>query len=109
MAFPDPLDRAARTILTGEGGTAASRFKHVIRDPESGRLRRLVPEELEELNGFPRGWTDTGMSDGKRAFMMGNALVVGIVQRIGKAIKAEADACQNERAARDDGTVGTDT
>jgi DNA (cytosine-5)-methyltransferase 1 len=93
MAFPDPLDRPARTILTGEGGSSASRFKHIIVDPVTGRLRRLVPEELEELNGFPRGWTDTGMTDGKRAFMMGNALVVGVVQRIGKSIRAEAEIC----------------
>ena len=41
MAFPDPLDRPARTVLTGEGGASASRFKHVIRDPRTGRLRRL--------------------------------------------------------------------
>lgn len=109
MAFPDPLDRPARTILTGEGGGSASRFKHIIRDPISGRLRRLVPEELEELNGFPRGWTDTGMSDGKRAFMMGNALVVGVVERIGKAIKAEAITCLGEKAARDARTAGTNT
>ncbi len=98
MAFPDPLDRPARTILTGEGGSSASRFKHVIHDPKTGRLRRLVPEELEELNGFPRGWTDTGMSDGKRAFMMGNALVVGVVERIGKAMMAEARPCLSEKA-----------
>ncbi|MCL4078276.1 DNA cytosine methyltransferase [Coriobacteriia bacterium Es71-Z0120] len=89
MAFPDPLDRPARTILTGEGGSSPSRFKHVITDPGTGRLRRLTPEELEELNGFPRGWTDTGMSDTRRAFMMGNALVVGVVERLGKAIAEE--------------------
>lgn len=96
MAFPDPLDRPARTILTGEGGASASRFKHIIEDPKTGRLRRLVPEELEALNGFPRGWTDTGMSDGRRAFMMGNALVVGIVERIGAEIKKDAEACLSE-------------
>lgn len=96
MTFPDPLDRPARTILTGEGGTTPSRFKHVISDPSTGRLRRLTPEELEELNGFPRGWTDTGMSDGRRAFMMGNALVVGIVERVGHAIKEEAERCLSE-------------
>ena len=44
---------------------------------DDGRLRRLTPVELERLNGFPDDWTNTGMSDGKRAFMMGNALVVG--------------------------------
>lgn len=40
MAFPDPLDKPSRTIITGEGGAGASRFKHVIYTP-SGRYRRL--------------------------------------------------------------------
>ena len=44
------------------------------------------PDELDQLQGFPRGWTDTGMSDGNRAFCMGNALVVGVPHRIGRAI-----------------------
>jgi DNA (cytosine-5)-methyltransferase 1 len=79
IAFPDPLNQPSRTILTGEGGATPSRFKHVIRR-EDGRYRRLIPVELERLNGFPDGWTDTGMSDGRRAFMMGNALVVGLVE-----------------------------
>lgn len=108
MSFPDSLDSPARTILTGEGGISASRFKHVVRDPVSGRLRRLVPEELEELNGFPRGWTATGMSDGKRAFMMGNALVVGVVERIGKRIMDEAKLCLDEKAKQRAEQVGTD-
>ena len=85
MAFPDPLDRPSRTILTGEGGRAASRFKHLIQTPD-GRYRRLVPDELDRLQGFPCGWTATGMSDGNRAFCMGNALVVGIPHAIGKQI-----------------------
>ena len=85
MAFPDATDRPSRTILTGEGGRGASRFKHVIKC-EDGRYRRLVPDELDQLQGFPRGWTDTGMSDGRRAFCMGNALVVGIPHRIGQAL-----------------------
>jgi len=85
MSFPDPIDKPSRTILTGEGGSGASRFKHVIECPD-GRLRRLVPDELDQLQGFPKGWTNTGMSDGNRAFCMGNALVVGVVHRIGKAI-----------------------
>lgn len=52
MAFPDFLDRPSRTIITGEGGAAASRFKHVVLTP-TGRYRRLVPIELERLNMFP--------------------------------------------------------
>lgn len=86
MAFPEPLDRPSRTIITSEGGTTPSRTKHVIED-SSGRLRRLTPEELEELNGFPRGFTDCdGVSDVARAMLMGNALVVGLVTRIGDAL-----------------------
>lgn len=85
MAFPDALDKPSRTILTGEGGSSPSRFKHVVETPD-GRLRRLVPDELDQLQGFPKGWTDTGMTDGNRAFCMGNALVVGIPHLIGLEI-----------------------
>lgn len=85
MAFPDAADKPSRTILTGEGGRGASRFKHVIQC-EDGRYRRLVPNELDQLQGFPKGWTNTGMTDGNRAFCMGNALVVGVPHLIGKAI-----------------------
>jgi DNA (cytosine-5)-methyltransferase 1 len=49
-------------------------------------MRRLVPDELDMLQTFPKGWTNTGMTDGQRAFCMGNALVVGVVHRIGVAI-----------------------
>ena len=85
MAFPDALDRPSRTILTGEGGRGASRFKHVIKTAD-GRYRRLVPDELDQLQGFPRGWTNTGMTDGHRAFCMGNALVVGVPHAIGRVL-----------------------
>ena len=83
VAFPDLLDKPSRTILTGEGGATPSRFKHAI-ETSDGRLRRLIPRELERLNGFPPDWTKTGMPDGRRAFMMGNALVVGLVRRVGR-------------------------
>ena len=56
MAFPDYLDRPSRTIITGEGGPSASRFKHVVLTP-SGRYRRLIPIELERLNMFPDNHT----------------------------------------------------
>ncbi len=86
MPFPDPLERPSRTIVTGEGGSSPSRFKHVVKDHE-GRLRRLPPVELERLNMFPDDHTKAeGISDTKRAFFMGNALVVGIVERIGKEL-----------------------
>lgn len=111
VTFPDALDRASRTIVTGEGGTSPSRFKHVVKfKPTKGQikrlelsssdcnkvreklglgksywLRRLVPVELEKLNGFPPNHTELA-SDGKRAFFMGNALVTEIVSKIAKSI-----------------------
>ena len=86
MAFPDYLDQPSRTIITGEGGTAPSRFKHVVKT-ESGRYRRLLPIELERMNMFPDNHTlHPEVSDGRRAFLMGNALVCGIVQEIGRSL-----------------------
>lgn len=85
MAFPDYLDRPSRTMITGEGGSAPSRFKHVVQTP-SGRYRRLIPIELERLNMFPDNHTyHPEVSDGKRAFLMGNALVCGVIEQIGKS------------------------
>lgn len=81
MAFPDKTNMPSRTIITGEGGAAPSRFKHVVLTP-SGKYRRLLPVELERLNMFPDNHT-LGASDMRRAFLMGNALVTGIVERIG--------------------------
>ena len=111
MKFPDPLDNASRTIITGEGGSTPSRFKHVVKfkptkkqklnlnlDSEehnemrinlslkkSEWVRRLAPIELERLNQFPDNHTD-GATDTKRAFFMGNALVVGIIEILGKEL-----------------------
>lgn len=88
MAFPDHLDRPSRTILTGEGGNSPSRFKHIIKTTQG--YRRLVPVELERLSGFPDGWTNPerlgGVSDTKRAFFIGNALVTGLIHLVGNAI-----------------------
>ena len=108
VTFPDALDKPSRTIITGEGGSGASRFKHVVKfklsNPQikwlenhnqdeitrvreligldnSEWLRRLTPVELERLNMMPDNHT-FGHSASKRAFLMGNALVVGVVERL---------------------------
>ena len=112
VTFPDALNRASRTIVTGEGGKSPSRFKHVVKfNPTKGQvtrlgldsaecdmvrgimglgkrqwLRRLTPIELERLNGFPDRHTE-GVPDGRRAFFMGNALVCGVVKKIGEEIQ----------------------
>ena len=116
MKFPDPLDGPSRTIITGEGGSSASRFKHVVvfRPPKSANsalaldssqhqevrrelelkktewLRRLTPVELERLNMFPDNHTQ-GATDAKRAFFMGNALVVGIVERLASELSSRME------------------
>ena len=83
MNFPDPLNMPSRTIITGEGGSSPSRFKHVVID-QTGAPRRLTPIELEKLNMFPINHTKhEQVPDTKRAFFMGNALVVGVVEKIG--------------------------
>lgn len=87
MAFPDHIDAPSRTIITGEGGKGPSRFKHVIQT-ESGRYRRLTPVELERLNMFPDNHT-VEASDLRRAFLMGNALVTGIVEKLGVSLLAK--------------------
>jgi DNA (cytosine-5)-methyltransferase 1 len=85
MIFPDSLDKPSRTIITGEGGKSASRFKHVIKTAKG--YRRLSPVELERLNMFPDNHTKfDGVTDTKRAFFMGNALVVGVIEKIGIAL-----------------------
>ena len=85
LIFPDPLDKPSRTIITGEGGASPSRFKHVIF--KNGRHRRLVPIELEKLNMFPVNHTKLeGVMDQKRAFFMGNALVVGVIDKLGREL-----------------------
>lgn len=93
MAFPDLASNPSRTILTGEGGSTPSRFKHIIRTRDGG-YRRLTPIELERLNGFPDDWTKFDadgkeIADSKRAFFMGNALVIGLVEKVGKVLAEE--------------------
>jgi DNA (cytosine-5)-methyltransferase 1 len=82
MAFPDPIDKPARTMLTSEG--SLNRSTHVIIDPKLNLPRLLTPLECERLNGFDDNWTDTGMPHKFRYFCMGNALVVPIIEIIGK-------------------------
>ncbi len=87
MDFPDSIDKPARTIITSEGGKGPDRCRHVIED-ETGRLRRLTPVELERINMFPSNWTELpGVDNAKRAFLMGNALVCGIVTNVGEELE----------------------
>ena len=91
VPFPDKLNIPARTMLTSEG--TVNRSSHLILDPKSKKYRILTPIECERIDEFPDDWTNTGMPEKRRYFMMGNALVCGIIYTIGneliKIIKKE--------------------
>ena len=84
MTFPDSLDLPGRTMLTSEA--SINRSTHVIEDYKTKKYRLITPVEAERLNDFPDEWTNTGMPINKRYFMMGNALVTGIVRKLGITI-----------------------
>ena len=94
LSLTDDLNKPSRTIITSEGGPGASRFKHLIQ--VKGKYRRLHPIELERLNMFPDDHTAFGIADDKevvisparRAFFMGNALVVGVIEKVGLQLKS---------------------
>lgn len=102
MVFPDPLDRPARTMLTSEH--SVNRSTHVVRDKENGKLRLLAPIEAERLQTFPDGWTE-GMPETSRYFMMGNALVTGVITKIGESLD---EIFQKESSVDDDRHLSTD-
>ena len=92
IAFPDHQDKPARTILTSE--SSINRSTHIIKDVQTGRLRTLTPVEAERIQMFPDDWTNVNapsMTERRRYFMMGNALVVGIVQKLGEHISKIID------------------
>jgi len=79
IAYPDYLDRPARTMLTSEA--SKNRSTHVILDSQKGKLRKLTPIECERINGFDDNWT-IEIPNNMRYFCMGNALVVGVITKI---------------------------
>lgn len=84
IPYPEPLDKPSRTMLTSE--SSKNRSTHVVKDPQTGRLRLLTPVECERLDGFPDNWTNTGMPEKFRYFCMGNALVVGVIETMGRKL-----------------------
>ncbi len=92
IAFPDPLNKPSRTMLTSE--STKNRSTHVIADPGTGRLRLITEKEAERLQGFDDDWTKNCLTEGSivempkrmRYFCMGNALVVPMITRMGKIL-----------------------
>lgn len=98
IAMVDEYDKPARTMLTSEG--SFSRTTHIVRDKVSGRIRLLTAEETERIQGFPTGHTKYCKVDGyivempikKRRFMMGNALVVNLIEDMEKTLSSIFDS-----------------
>lgn len=92
MSPYDDLSLPGRTMLTSEG--SLNRSTHLIK--RNGKYRLITPIEAERLQDFPDDWTKfkqlsdgtkVEVSDRMRMFFMGNALVTGIVKRIGDELK----------------------
>lgn len=89
----DAWDKPARTMLTSEGGF--SRTTHIVEDKKTHRIRLLTPIEMERIQGFPSDWTKECLVNGeivpmplnKRRFMMGNALVVNLIEQMEPLMK----------------------
>lgn len=85
MNFPEDLNSPARTMLTSEG--TDNRSSHAVYDKTIGKIRKITEVEAELIQMFPPNWTKTGMSERQRYFMMGNALVTGIISRLEQKLK----------------------
>ena len=89
MSPIDDLSLPGRTMLTSE--SSINRSTHIIKDPQTNKIRILTPVECERLNQFPDNWTNSGMPEKRRYFMMGNALVCGIIKTLGFEIEKIID------------------
>ena len=98
VAMVDAYDKPARTMLTSEG--SFSRSTHIVKDKKTGRIRLLTPMEAERIQGFPTNHTKycqvgdkvVEMPVNKRRFMMGNALVVNLVEKMEEQLSVIFDA-----------------
>lgn len=100
IAMVDDYDKPARTMLTSEG--SFSRTTHIVKDKKTGKIRLLTPMEAERIQGFPTDHTKyclvkdeiVEMPVNKRRFMMGNALVVNLIEQIEHQLSDIFDAEQ---------------
>lgn len=88
MSPTENLELPSRTMLTSEG--TVNRSTHFLK--RNGRYRLITPIEAERLQNFDDDWTkikkladgsEEQVSDRMRMFFMGNALVTGVIKRIG--------------------------
>lgn len=98
MSPYDQQNMPGRTMLTSEG--TVNRSTHFLKvdetvNDENAEYRLITPMEAELLQDFPANWTkfkttsdgkEAVVSDRMRMFFMGNALVTGIVAKIGEEL-----------------------
>ena len=84
MSFPENIKEPARTMLTSEG--TVNRSSHIVFDETNKKYRILTEVECEMIQMFPPNWTNT-MPMRRRYFMMGNALVTGIISKLEPVLK----------------------
>lgn len=92
IPFPDDKNQPARTIVTAEG--TVNRSTHIVEDNKTKLYRFLTPVEVERIQGFPDNWTKIpfkSMSERRRYILMGNALVVGLVGKLGDYLSTIID------------------
>lgn len=73
-----------RIQLRRESWALDTSGRHQAVQDEVG-IRKLTPLECERLMGFPDGWTE-GISDTQRYKCLGNAVIVPVIEEIGKAL-----------------------
>jgi DNA (cytosine-5)-methyltransferase 1 len=98
----DTAPCVAITDTLGVGSNQTSGFESEVVDA-SLSVRRLLPEECESLQGFPRGYTRIPWKkkpaedcpDGPRYRALGNSMAVNVMRWIGERIKAMVDTEQD--------------
>lgn len=92
MSFPEDINKPSRTMLTSEA--SLNRSSHVV--CQKDKYRYLTPVECERLNMFPDNWTNIeGIPEKTRYFLMGNALVCGIIKKLSKELQKAIDLEKN--------------
>ena len=86
------LNGAVPCLLTG-GFAYVAGYGIGQADPARAAVRKLMPEETEYMQGFPRGWTAgvPGGTDRKRWFATGNAVCVPVIEWMARRMRAEVE------------------
>lgn len=87
FGFHQDTDRAVGRTLTSAIHKCAPYNVIVDRRSDPPIVRKMLPEELETMMGFPTGWTSIGESDKKianthRYKQLGNAVVPAVIAHI---------------------------